>query len=273
VAWDFLQTFVNIFRNTRLLQMQTPRPTLVVSIHDVSPLTWAATKEILHDLREVGVDRTSLLVIPDHHHKAMIGEDKPFCQWVRDLQNAGHEVVLHGYYHKRPKKDVSFFQALITEHYTAGEGEFFDLTEVQARVRLEKAKAEFSEQGLQPTGFIAPAWLLGQEAEMAVRKAGFTYTTRLQNFKDLNSGREDASQSLVWSVRSGWRRVVSLKWNAYLAGKLTSNPLFRVGLHPPDWKYPAIKGQILELVRQAAKGRVVGTYQEWQQSAGEINNL
>jgi len=246
--------------------MQTPRPALVVSIHDVSPLTRETTEAMLRDLKEAGIDRTSLLVIPDHHHKAMIGEDADFCEWLRGLQAAGHEVVLHGYYHRRPRKEGGWWQKLVTEHYTAGEGEFFDLTETQARVRLEKAKEEFAAQGLHPTGFIAPAWLLGQEAEAAVCKAGFAYTTRLQNFKDLQTGREDASQSLVWSVRSGWRRQISLLWNAYLAKRLASNPLLRVGLHPPDWVYPVIRRQILELIVAARNERYVTTYDGWYQA-------
>ena len=243
--------------------MQTPRPVLIVSIHDVSPLTRVRVAEMLEDLARAGIHRTSLLVIPDHHHKAMIGEDAEFCDWLRPLK-VRHEVVLHGYYHKRAKmRESGWWQTLVTEHYTAGEGEFFDLSEVQAKVRLEKAKMEFAAQGFHPTGFIAPAWLLGPEAEEAVRKAGFLYTTRLQNFKDLRTGREDASQSLVWSVRSGWRRAVSLRWNAYLAGRLEKNPLLRVGLHPPDWDHPAIKRQILGLIEAARVRREVVAYEDW----------
>lgn len=222
---------------------------------------------MLRDLEGVGVSHTSLLVIPDHHHKAMIGEDPAFCEWLLGLQTLGHEVVLHGYYHKRPKKNAGWWQSLVTEHYTAGEGEFFDLTETQARVRLEKAQGEFAAQGFHPTGFIAPAWLLGAEAESAVKKAGFAYTTRLQNVKDLNRGIETPSQSLVWSVRSGWRRAVSLRWNAYLAGRLAQNPLLRVGLHPPDWQHPAIKQQILDLIATAAREREVITYQGWHEAS------
>ncbi len=247
--------------------MQTPRPALIVSIHDVSPLTRVTAEEMLADLAAIGIGRTSLLVIPDHHHRAMIGEDPAFCAWLREVADQGHEIVLHGYYHKRPKKEgAGWWQKIITEQYTAGEGEFFDLTQTQARVRLEKAREEFAAQGFRPTGFIAPAWLLGTEAEEAVRKAGFTYTTRLQNFKDLRTGREDVSQSLVWSVRSGWRRSVSLKWNAYLAKKLAPNPLLRVGLHPPDWNHPAIKRQILDLIAAARNERDVMTYESWYQA-------
>lgn len=243
--------------------MQTSRPALIVSIHDVSPLTRETVDGMLRDLAETGVKRTSLLVIPNHHHKAPLAEDPAFCEWLRDWQCNGQEVVLHGYFHKRPSRPGEGARSLITEHYTAGEGEFFDLSEPEATLRLEKAKAEFAAAGFRPTGFIAPAWLLGQDAERAVKKAGFGYTTRLKNFKDLETGQENASQSLVWSVRSGWRRQVSLWWNAWLAGRLAQAPLLRVGLHPPDWRHPEIRRQALELIRAALAGREVLTYDDW----------
>lgn len=260
--------------------MQTLRPVFVLSIHDVSPLTRNRVEMMLADLERVGVGRTSLLVIPNHHHKAPMGEDPEFCQWLRDRAAAGHEMVLHGYYHlrgrveaasgrlpgeKRPEvaSTMAMRDRLITEVYTAGEGEFYDLSEGEAFVRLERGLADFCQAGLTPRGFIAPAWLLGPEAERAVKKAGLAYTTRLKSFKDLESGREDASQSLVWSVRAGWRRTVSLAWNALLVRRLRGNPLLRMGLHPPDWDHPAIRRQILRLAAAALAGREVMTYDEW----------
>ena len=248
--------------------MQTSPLTLIVSIHDVSPLTRDVVEIMLADLAAVGVAQTSLLVIPNHHHKAPLTEDRSCQTWLEEKQRAGHEIVLHGYFHQRPRSRSGWAGRLVTEYYTAGEGEFYDLTEREARERLETAKAEFTRAGFHPVGFIAPAWLLGAEAERAVREAGFRYTTRLTNVKDLRTGRETASQSLVWSVRSGWRRRVSLWWNARLARRLTANPLLRVGLHPPDWTHPAIRAQALALIRAARAGREVLTYAEWLQAHG-----
>jgi predicted deacetylase len=243
--------------------MQTSHPALIVSIHDVSPLTREAVEVMLRDLAAVGVPRTSLLVIPDHHHKAPMAGDGNFCAWLREKEAAGHEIVLHGYFHKRPSKGGEWASTVVTEYYTAGEGEFYDLTEMEASWRLEKAKTEFAAAGFHPTGFIAPAWLLGRDAEVAVKKAGFAYTTRLKNFKNLRTGEETPSQSLVWSVRSGWRRRVSLWWNAFLFRRLAESPMLRVGLHPPDWTHPAIRTQALDLIRAALAGREVMTYGEW----------
>lgn len=243
--------------------MQTSRPALIVSLHDVSPLTRDRIQTMLADLKALRVDRTSLLVIPNHHHKAPMLEDAGYCRWLGEVAGKGHEIVLHGYFHKRPPNHGGWARNLLTEHYTAGEGEFYDLSENDAGRRLEKGLQEFGRAGFRPRGFIAPAWLLGEAAERAVRKAGFGYTTRLQNFKDLESGREVASQSLVWSVRSGWRRVLSLGWNAALAKRLRHHPLLRVGLHPPDWDHKAIKEQALRLISTALAEREAMTYEDW----------
>ncbi len=242
--------------------MQTSRPALVVSIHDVSPLTSLRVTDMLAGLAEAGVERTSLLVVPNHHHRAPMAEDPEFQAWLRELQATGHEIVLHGYFHQRPASG-EWRTRIVTEYYTAGEGEFYDLSEMEAAWRLKKAREEFAAAGFHPSGFIAPAWLLGGQAERAVAAAGFAYTTRLRNVKDLVSGREEPSQSLVWSVRSAWRRAVSLWWNASLARRLAGTRLLRVGLHPPDWDHPAIRKQALELISAALAAREAMTYDEW----------
>lgn len=243
--------------------MQTPRRALVVSVHDVSPLTRDVVVRMLDDLSAAGVERMPLLVIPNHHKKAPIGEDAVFSEWLKTAAQR-HEIVLHGYFHSRPGDGAEgWWKSAITEHYTAGEGEFYDLPEGEALSRLQRGKRDLAATGLFPKGFIAPAWLLGSEAEAAVKSAGFDYTTRLRSFKDLVSGRETFSQSLAWSVRAGWRRVLSLCWNALLARRLRGAPLLRIGVHPPDWQHGRIRRQALGLIRAALAGRDAMTYEDW----------
>ena len=242
--------------------MQTPRPALVVALHDVSPLTREIVACMLRDLAELRVERTALLVVPNYHRVAPMRGDPTFCEWLRTAARR-HELVLHGYFHIRPQRAGKWWRNLVTEYYTAGEGEFFDLPRDEAFSRLEMAKREFIAEGLSARGFIAPAWLLGREAEAAVKSAGFEYTTRLRNFKDLVTGRLTLSQSLVWSVRAGWRRMLSLCWNAFLARKLSTAPLLRVCLHPTDWRHDSIRRQAMGLIRAALAGRDVMTYEDW----------
>jgi predicted deacetylase len=240
------------------------RRSLAVSVHDVSPLTLESVDGMLSDLAGTGIGVTSLLVVPDHHQKADIDKDPAFLAWLREKEAAGHEIVLHGFYHRRePRPGAGMRQKLVTEHYTAGEGEFFDLGYEEARERMEDGREMLTGAGLEVVGFIAPAWLLGKEAEEAARNLGFAYTTRLGGVLDLRSGEWTPSQSLVYSPRNAWRRQVSLAWNAFLAARLRKNPLARLGLHPPDWRYDKIRTQALRLAREAATDRKVIRYRDW----------
>lgn len=237
---------------------------LVVSIHDVSPLTLQKTKQILDDLKKIGCASTSLLVIPDHHRRGRISMNATFAEWLRERVAAGHEPVLHGYYHLREQQAADgVFKKMVTQSYTAGEGEFFDLSETEARERLKSGMSEFTACGVAATGFIAPAWLLGDDAEYAVRSLAFEYTTRIATVSDFKSGVVHSARSLVWSVRAAWRRVCSLAWNRLLALTFRNAPLLRVGIHPPDWDHTAIRDQILNLTSAALAGRRSMTYQQW----------
>lgn len=239
------------------------QPGLAVSIHDVSPWTRPVVENIISDLAQAGVGVVSLLVVPDHHHRGRVDSDPAFGAWLRGLEAAGHEIVLHGFYHRRePRAGGAWWGRLITEHYTAGEGEFFDIDYMEARRRMSEGRRMLEDAGLALDGFIAPAWLLGAEAERAARDEGFTYTTRLRGVLDLRSGQWTASQSLVYSVRSGWRRGMSLGWNSVLASRLRDNPLARLGLHPPDWDHGPIRAHALRLARSMAGVRRVICYRD-----------
>src|SRR3981081_425154 len=153
-------------------------PALVVSLADVSPLTQPVSTRILAELADLGIKRTSLLVVPNHHRRAPIRDDAGFQAWLSGLVSKGHEPVLHGYYHQRERGSGESIQSqAITRIYTAGEGEFFDLGESEAHDRLQKGLADLAFLDRKISGFIAPAWLLGQEADKAVRGLGFDYTT------------------------------------------------------------------------------------------------
>ena len=163
---------------------------LVVSLHDVSPQTREVFTAMLGELEAWGVERTSLLVIPDHHHRGHILADAAFCHWLESLAARGHEVVVHGYYHQRdPRVGETWKERFITRTYTRGEGEFYDLPKPEAAARLARALEDFRQLDIPaPRGFIAPAWLLANAAADAVREAGFRYTTYLTGVRDFALG-------------------------------------------------------------------------------------
>lgn len=237
---------------------------LVVSIHDVAPATQPEVAEFVRKLAALQVPLSSLLVVPDYHHQGRSMSNAGFREWLSDLDHLGHEVVLHGFYHQRDRRlNESSRDKLITRFYTADEGEFYDLGYDEALRRINEALEDFRAHGFRPEGFVAPAWLLGADAERAAIDAGMTYTTTLRRVRDFVARQEVASQSLVYSVRSSWRRGVSLGWNRWLFSRLADSGLLRLSLHPPDLAHQEIWRQIEELIRLALRDREVMTYQTW----------
>ena len=237
---------------------------LVVSIHDVAPSTREKTERILAHLARHRVELCSLLVVPDYHHEGRSLADPGFRAWLQELQATGHEIVIHGFFHQRARRANEDARAkFVTRIYTADEGEFYDLGYDEARRLIDEARQDFETHGFQTHGFIAPAWLLGAEAERAAVDAGMSYTTTLRTVKDFARDRTFASQSLVYSVRSGWRRTMSLAWNRSLFRRLANNPLLRLGIHPPDVDHPAIWDQITALIDEALSSRQAITYRDW----------
>jgi predicted deacetylase len=246
---------------------------LVVSIHDVAPSTRAKVEKILASLAGRGVHTCSLLVVPDYHRLGRSLADRSFCSWLQALAANEHEIVIHGFFHQRTRhRDENARAKIVTRIYTADEGEFFDLDYAEAFRLIRKAQEDFKTHDFHPTGFIAPAWLLGEEAERAVIDAGMSYTTTLRTVRDFDGARTIPSQSLVYSVRSGLRRISSLAWNRSLFRRLTSNPLLRLGIHPPDIDRAAIWKQIGEIVRKALLDRRAMTYRELLRPELAINN-
>ena len=171
---------------------------------------------------------------------------------------------MHGYFHQRQRKQgETARQKIITRFYTQDEGEFFDIEEDEAFAIITKAQGEFREAGLNPTGFIAPAWLLSDPAERAARRAGCEYTTRIGGITGFRLNRAYRTQSMAYSARNAWRRCASLAWNALLFRRLRSNPLLRIGIHPPDFQYPAIWRQIRQSISCALEDREPLTYEQW----------
>jgi uncharacterized protein len=237
---------------------------LIVSVHDVAPATREVCEQILRELTRLGVTACSLLVVPNYHGRGESCDDRQFVRWLQNLEAEGHEVVIHGYYHQRPRGSrETLLRKLVTRFYTRDEGEFYDLSYEEAFRRIATARDRFTAAGLRPRGFIAPAWLLSAEAERAAADAEMEYTTRLTHVRDLRSGETVHARSIVYSVRSGWRAATSLAWNGALSFALVGAPLMRLGIHPPDFLHRPVWNQITRVVERLADVRSTTTYCDW----------
>ena len=241
-----------------------PKDPAVVSVHDVAPATRPACERIIREVTQAGVTACSLLVVPNYHRSGESCDDRQFVRWLREMEADGHEVVIHGYFHQRPPVARETMRArFLTRYYTRDEAEFYDLPYEEAFSRIVTARERFAAAGLTPRGFIAPAWLLGPEAERAAADAEMEYTTRLTEVRDLRRAEGYRARSLVYSVRSGWRRAASLAWNGALSLALARSPLMRLSIHPPDVAHPAIWNQIMRIVDRLTHARSTTTYCGW----------
>src|ERR1044071_8388827 len=101
---------------------------VVVSLHDVAPTTQQVTRTIISELSAHGVRVCSVLVVPDYHHQGLFARNREFVAWLRALEADGHEIVIHGYFHERPRQPQETLRdKLMTRFYTQNEGEFYDL--------------------------------------------------------------------------------------------------------------------------------------------------
>ncbi len=241
-----------------------PERWLIVSLHDVSPQTQAQSSEILEQLTVLGIAMTSLLVVPDYHRLGKAVESTRFISWLRGLEADGHEIVIHGYFHERPRRNgTGLRERFFNQVYTNNEAEFFDLPYAEALGRITRARDEFRATHLSPIGFIAPGWLLSREAQQAAADAGMQYTTRISHVVDLLTGETQSARSLVYSTRSAWRQKASLVWNAALAHPAEMRELVRLSIHPADFAVPEIRAQILALAQRFLRTRKPTTYRDW----------
>lgn len=186
----------------------------------------------------------------------MLRPDSRFTCWLRELKKGGWEIVLHGLTHYEPvlhhhvatKHPV--VQYLVSRCYTNGEGEFYRLPGVAARVRIQKGLSVLAACGLKPAGFIAPAWLLSEESRAVLNEFEFDFTTTLGGVIDIRSGVFQRAPTVAFSSRSVLRATLSRFVVPFLANRWEGQELVRLVLHPLDACRPAIMELIEKLCRR-----------------------
>jgi predicted deacetylase len=230
-----------------------------VSIHDVSPAATAEVEEALTACEEVGAT-AALLVVPNFHGKWPLDRYPAFVGRLRALQDAGHEIHLHGFFHQAegPVRTArAFFAQRVA---SAGEAEFALLDRSEAEERLDRGLAMFDSLGLRPSGFVAPAWQMPRSllVSLAERKLGYAEdhvrvydpvarTSRpslVLNFASRTPGR-------VWSSAAFVRLALPMR------GVLPT----RFAIHPGDLRNAMLAGEMRRVLR-AARGTFTASCRE-----------
>jgi len=211
---------------------------LLVSIHDVTP---ALVEGVLRlwDLCSSRGLRPALLVVPSWHGEWPLEAHIDFVVWLRARAAEGAEIVLHGERHDEMGLPRRLTDELRAWGRTAREGEFLTLDEPAARERIVRGRARLQALGLEPVGFVPPAWLAREGGHRAVGRAGLGFSEDGRAIHLFPSGRRVPSPVVRWSARTAVRAWGSLavaraRWT--LQG---GAPHPRIALHPQDLAHPA----------------------------------
>lgn len=235
-----------------------------VSIHDVSP-AWEREVELALSLcHAVGV-KPALLVVPDFHGEAPLFASPAYCDRLRALAGSGHEILLHGYFHKsRPVsadagpthgRPSGLRWAFAQRVVSAGEAEFSDVSREEAAERLDRGARELRAIGLEPSGFIPPAWSMPRWLLPMLGARGFSFTEDHLTIYDPTTGAKRRSLVLNFASRTPGRLFSSALY-CRLARPLGHLAPVRVAIHPADMRFALLRDEARSLLAWS-RGRFV----------------
>ena len=237
---------------------------LIVSFHDVSPISHVLCTDFLERLYDIGIQQTSLLVVPCWHNVYPMAADTGFISWLRSMTSQGHELCLHGFSHisDSQKTTPTLFSWFIANVYTNGEGEFLFIDKLNAAQKIASGLDAFKIITAPIHGFIPPAWLLSTEGRRAAKNAGFQYTTTLNHIDFLQRDYRVYAPTVVFSCRNAWRRLISCFWLPLWFSLNRTTPILRIAVHPQDLKFSHIRRTLLTFIRAARARRLPITYRD-----------
>ena len=235
---------------------------LLASIHDVGPRTETAFDALHERFASLGVATPALLVVPDHWGEAPIRPGTPFATRLRSLADGGHEIFLHGWFH-RDSATHSGAASIKARHMTAGEGEFLGLDAGEAERRIRDGRALLEGIiGRPVTGFVAPAWLYGEGAHEALKATGIQLAEDHWRVWNPVTGAVLAKSPVItWASRTRMRRWSSLAVAA--AARMVPLPkVMRLAVHPGDVTSPALLASISATLKSMLRTHAPGRYSD-----------
>ncbi len=221
---------------------------LLVSIHDVAPLFQAEVRVLWRMCRAYDI-RPALLVVPNWHGAWLLEHYPDFVAWLRTCAAEGAEIVLHGERHDEAGLSRSWRDGWRAWGRTAGEGEFLSLDRQEAAARIARGLSLLTRLGLQPVGFVPPAWLAREEGFEAARQAGLRFSEDQGAIRLFAPPRRLPAPVVRWSGRTSLRAVVSVlvaeaRWLLQRRAAIV-----RLALHPQDLRHAATRRSVARALR------------------------
>ncbi|HEY1956539.1 MAG TPA: polysaccharide deacetylase family protein [Polyangiaceae bacterium] len=222
-----------------------------VSIHDVSPAFASEIEDALEACERVGA-RAALLVVPNFHGEWPLADHPRFVDRLRELASRGHEILLHGFFHRASGEGRGLRSAFAQRVASAGEAEFADLARDEGERRLDDGASALRALELPIAGFVAPAWSMARWVVPALASRGFRYAEDHMRVYDPAGGRSRASLVLNFASRTP-ARLASSALFVRIARPARGFLPTRIALHPGDMRSLILRRETESLLR-AARG-------------------
>lgn len=239
------------------------RPALLVSIHDVSPLTLGPSRRAvaLAAAAGLGPEHLTLLVIPRHEDRVAIHEHAATRDWLRGMARDGATLVTHGLTHRMRGRHLDPWGALWAHGFARGQGELFRASADEVRWRVTLARALLVRAGLDGAlrGFVPPAWLLSRDGEEAVREAGFAWWEGLGGIRA--GGPSRARRVVGLGSLTAWEAWATARLAAWQASRPPVDT--RVAIHPADLERPSSELALARALRRLLEDRTALSYDRY----------
>jgi uncharacterized protein len=223
-----------------------------VSLHDVSPAWEREVGVALEMAHEAGV-QPALLVVPNFHGEALLTDHPAFVDSLRALETSGHEIYLHGFYHRARASTSGSLLERARHGYaqkivSGGEAEFSDVSRDEAVKRLDDGERILRECGLTIRGFIAPAWSMPSWVLDLLGDRGYRFSEDHLRVYDPAARRALLSLVLNFASRTPARLLSSVAFCRIATPAKRLVPA-RIAVHPADMRFALLRQEVQRLLR------------------------
>jgi predicted deacetylase len=229
-----------------------PPPALLVSLHDVSPLTLELCEQAVALMRDAGLktDELTVLVIPRHEGQAAVDQHPPTVRFLRGLADDGARLVMHGLTHRMTGRALTPAGIARAHIFARGQGELYNTAADEVERRLAEGAEILHRAGIAEAAraFVPPAWLLSPAGRTVVRAHGFDF---FEVFGGIVRGeRLHARRVIGWGSLGPLEAIVTAAY-AWIQCRLPPADT-RLAIHPADMRRAgqrrAIRGALARLL-------------------------
>jgi predicted deacetylase len=216
----------------------TAPPALLVSLHDVSPLTIDDCQRAVDMLVQLGVGPADLtvFVIPHHEGVAAIDAHPPTVAFLRGLADAGACLAMHGLTHRMPGRAFSPAGIIRAHVFARGQGELYKSDAADTQRRLDEGVALLRRAGLDEAtrAFVPPAWQLSRAARAVVERSGFEFYEMFGGIVHRAGLR--ARRLIGWGSLNPIEALGTAIWASAQSRRRPADT--RLAIHPADMRRP-----------------------------------